>query len=235
MNADGGAPPIHLPSPRWRRFLIEAAVQAGLHLTSDHAARFEAYALELLAWNRRINITAITDPAEIAVRHFVDSLIPAAHIPENAGLLDVGSGGGFPGIPLAVFRPDLRMTLLDASRKRVNFQRTVLRRLGLGNVICIEAKLEDLLQQDGYRHAYDGIISRAFAALDRWMPEALPLVKPGGRLIAMTGVVEDATIHLLEESICGKVSGMDCIPYRLPYHPSSSGQRNIFIVFLKAE
>ncbi len=222
-------PSIPFPSPCWQRFLIEAAAQTGLHLTADHAIRFEAYALELLAWNRRINITAITDPTEIAVKHFVDSLIPTPHIPENASLLDVGSGGGFPGIPLAVFRPDLQVTLLDASRKRVNFQRSVLRRLGLGNVICIEAKLTEILRQDHFREAFDTVISRAFAAFDRWMPEALPLVKSGGRLIAMTGAVDDAAIHHLYNTPFCNGPVIETMAYRLPLG-SPSEPRSLIIV-----
>lgn len=223
---------ISLPSTSWRRFLIEEASRQGLLLTLDHASRFEAYALELLFWNRRINITAITDPQKIAVRHFVDSLVPSAYIPEGATLLDVGSGGGFPGIPLALFRPDLRVTLLDASRKRVNFQRTVLRKLGLENVICIETKLEDLLQQGGDQKKFDVIISRAFAAFDRWIPNAIPLVHPGGKLIAMIGSIEDSALQRLNEAVREVTAAIECIPYRLSSDDLGE-DRNLLLLSLK--
>lgn len=223
---------ISLPSTSWRRFLIEEASRQGIQLTLDHAARFEAYALELLAWNRTINITAITDPTKIAVRHFVDSLVSSAYLPKDATLLDVGSGGGFPGIPLALFRPDLRVTLLDASRKRVNFQRTVLRKLGLENVICIEAKLEDLLQQRGAQKRFDVVVSRAFAAFDRWIPSAIPLVHPGGRLIAMIGSIEDSALQRLKETVGEAAADIECISYRLSTDDRGE-YRNLLILSLK--
>lgn len=223
---------MSFPSTSWRRFLIEEASRQGLRLTIDHAALFEAYALELLAWNRTINITAITDPQQIAVRHFVDSLVSSAYIPENATLLDVGSGGGFPGIPLALFRPDLRVTLLDASRKRVNFQRAVLRRLALSNVICIEAKLEDLLRQGREPQRFDVVVSRAFAAFDRWIPNAFPLVTPGGKIIAMIGSIEDAALQRLKEAVLGAAAGIESISYRLSTDIRGES-RNLLILSLK--
>lgn len=225
-------PSLLIPSEQWRRFLVESSESMGAALTTEDTARFEAYALELLVWNRKINITAITDLAAIAVKHFVDSLVPAAYMPEHASVLDIGSGGGFPGIPLAIHRPDLRIALADSSRKRVNFQRAVLRKIRLENVTCIEAKLEELILKDEFRESFDVVISRAFTSFERWMIQAMPLVKRTGRLIAMVGAAGPKTIQELRERCADAIEKIDAVPYVLPL-ASAMEERRLVVAFRK--
>jgi 16S rRNA (guanine527-N7)-methyltransferase len=224
---------LPIPSEQWRRFLVESSESMGAVLTPADAVRFEAYALELLAWNRKINITAITDPKAIAVKHFVDSLVPAAYIPEHATVLDIGSGGGFPGIPLGIHRPDLRITLVDSSRKRVNFQRAVLRKIRLENVTGIEAKLAELVLQDEFRESFDVVISRAFTSFERWMIQAMPLVKRAGRLIAMVGAIDrKASQEIQARCVDDAIDKIDTVPYTLPL-ASAMEDRHLVVAFRK--
>lgn len=225
-------PSLQIPSENWRRFLAETSESMGAALTLEDTALFEAYALELLVWNRKINITAITDPAAIAVKHFVDSLVPAAYIPENAAVLDIGSGGGFPGIPLGIHRPDLRITLVDSSRKRVNFQRAVLRKIRLDHVTGIEAKLAEVVLQDEFRESFDVVISRAFTSFEQWMIQAIPLVKRAGRLIAMVGAIERDAVREFRARCADAIDTIDVVSYSLPI-ASAMDKRHLVVAFRK--
>ena len=145
------------------------------------------HARELVQWNRKKNLTAILEPDEIAVKHFIDSLYPACWIPDNAAVIDIGTGGGFPGIPLKIVNPSLSLTLVDASRKKINFVKHVIRTLALENIQAIHTRIEDLAEEPDYRHSFDIAISRAFTELKRFCSLASPLLRPNGKLIAMKG------------------------------------------------
>ena len=151
----------------------------------DEAARkrMAAYWDMLLVWNARVNLTAITDPAEAAKKHFADSLAALPFIPEGARCIDVGTGAGFPGIPLMIARPDIQMTLLDSLNKRVRFLEAVCAELGL-NACCLHARAEDAGRGPAHRERYDIALSRAVAPLPVLLELTVPFLKVGGTSIA---------------------------------------------------
>jgi 16S rRNA (guanine527-N7)-methyltransferase len=156
------------------------ARQLGVSLEPAHIARFEQYLELLLTWNRRINLTAITDPDAILERHFLDSLAAAPLVPAGR-LIDVGAGGGLPGIPIAIVRPDVATALLEATKKKAAFLRAAVYELGLSCTV-LEMRLEDY---SGAR--FDAAISRATFAPEEWLERAPALVRPGGTVLVMTG------------------------------------------------
>lgn len=146
---------------------------------------FRVHARLLLDWAGKMNLTAVTDPAEIARRHFADSLAMVPHLPERAGtLLDVGSGAGFPGIPVKAVRPELFVTLIDSARKKVSFQKTVIRACGLDRIEAIQERAEDLAKT-GRR--FDVVCARAVTELEKLWALASPLLPEGGALLALKG------------------------------------------------
>ena len=154
----------------------------GISLSTLQTERLRGH-LELLAkWNRRLNLTAIKRADDMLVRHLLDSLA-IARFAASGTLLDIGSGGGFPGVPLAIANPDLRVTLLDSRARRVEFLRYACAALGLGNVSVVKQRVED------YRPAekFDTLATRAFASLGDTLQATAALHRPGARLLAMKG------------------------------------------------
>lgn len=152
----------------------------------DQLGRFFAH---LLAINQTMNLTRITDPAEAAIKHFCDSLLLCRHyaFADGATVADIGSGAGFPGIPLAIMRPDLQLTLVDSLRKRTQFLSEVLQLLGLTAVQVVHARAEDFSRNRRYRERYAVVTARAVAALDVLAELCLPAVRVGGMFLAMKG------------------------------------------------
>jgi 16S rRNA (guanine527-N7)-methyltransferase len=131
------------------------------------------------------NLTAITRPEEIALKHFVDSIAPATGMPAKARLLDIGSGGGFPGIPLKIIRPSLDVTLIDSSRKKVSFLKHVIRTLGLSGISAVHCRAESMSNGPGTAMGFDVVICRALASLEDFVPLALPLLAKKGTGMAL--------------------------------------------------
>lgn len=212
-------------SRQWKALVRGGAAALGVVLEEEHLERFGLHGRELLEWNRRVNLTAITDPEAVAVKHFVDACAAAPWIPARARILDVGSGGGFPGIPLAVLRPLGEVVLLDPSRKKANFLRHVLRTLGLGNASVAQARAEDLAGDPELRRSFDIVISRALGTPARIVPLAAPLLRPGGRGIAMAG--------RLDGSEAGRPIGPEAVPCRCEAHayrlPGGGDRRSLWI------
>ena len=178
---------IAVGSTQWAEILRTGAEFFDIRIDSEQMHCFAVHAGELIKWNRKINLTAISDPLEIAIKHILDSITPALIVPQGAAMLDIGSGGGFPGIPLKILMPSLSVTLVDASRKKVSFLNHVIRTLALEDIRAVHVRAETLAQDDGYREAFDVIISRALTALDGFIEMALPLLKPEGMIIALKG------------------------------------------------
>jgi 16S rRNA (guanine527-N7)-methyltransferase len=181
---------MKIGSKEWQRFIIDSARELGIEIDERISAAFSIHALELINWNRKINLTAITDPREIAIKHFLDSLAPAGCIPDRGRLLDIGSGGGFPGIPLKIFKPSISVFLIDAVRKKINFLKHVLRVLSLENIEARQMRTETLLKDSEYAASFDIIISRALSDLSTFVKNALPLLAKHGTIIAMKGEVD---------------------------------------------
>jgi len=165
-----------------------------LGLAPNLVAPLEAYLAELAKWNQAYNLTAIRDPGEMVTRHVLDSLAVLPHLPQGAlRLLDVGSGGGMPGLLLAIARPQWQVTVLDSNGKKARFLRHAVRALGLGNVEVAEARVEDWQAPQ----AFDFIISRAFAALADFVHLSGHLLTADGRWLAMKGKVAPAELAAL--------------------------------------
>jgi 16S rRNA (guanine527-N7)-methyltransferase len=208
----------------WRRLLSEGALQFGLRLNGEALDMFRRYAEELLAWNRRINLTAITTPKEIAVKHFIDSVAGAALLQTGWQVIDLGSGAGFPGIPLRIVRPDLRLTLLDSVRKKNSFQKQICRCLGFDDVAAIHTRIEDLHTAPAYRGRYDAVVSRALTDLASLRSLAAPLLKAGGILLAYRSRTADGANADAEEPPTIDGWQMTDHPYILP---GSDARRSI--------
>ena len=148
--------------------------------------RFELYQRLLLEWNEKMNLTAITDPVEVAQKHFADSLAALPYLQPGAKVIDVGTGAGFPGVPLLILRPELQLTLADSLQKRLTFLDTLLRELGL-HAQLVHGWAEELGQNRLYREQFDAALSRAVAGLPVLLELTTPFVKVGGAAIAYKG------------------------------------------------
>ena len=183
-----------------KNLLVEGAKIFGIYLGGKTIEAFELYLKELLKWNQKINLTAIRSEKGIVLKHFLDSLSVSPYIPKTCSLLDIGSGAGFPGIPLKITQPNLEMTLIDSVRKKVDFQRHIIRMLGLKGTEAIHGRVQDkgILQSLGER--FDITLSRAFSDLRTLLILGFPFLKKGGRVIAMKGEVDNKDIRLLTET-----------------------------------
>lgn len=167
----------------------------GFPLNPRQLAQFQLYADELAAWNAHTNLTAITDREGVYVRHFLDSLALASHWgrpPDN--LVDLGTGAGFPGLPLKILRPELALTLVDSVGKKTAFLSHVAERLGLAGVRVITGRAEELGRQKAEREAYALVTARAVADLRVLVEYGLPLVRVGGRFLAPKGAAAASSL-----------------------------------------
>ena len=218
---------MEIGTREWQRFIIDGARKLGIELDERVSASFSIYASELLNWNRKINLTAITDPREIAIKHFLDSLVPAGCIPDTGRLLDIGSGGGFPGIPLKIFKPSICVLLIDGVRKKINFLKQVLRALDLENIEARQMRTETLLKDPEYATSFDIIISRALSDLLTFVKSAMPLLAEHGTIIAMKGEVDTKELDAVRANALGDQYSLEIEKYGLP---SIDSQRSLVIL-----
>lgn len=172
-----------------REILKNGLARLGLPSGKDIIDKFERYYQLLIDYNQKVNLTAITEPHEVAVKHFLDSvsLLDVLEIPYGARVIDVGTGAGFPGLPLKIVRGDIRLTLLDSLKKRVVFLEMCAGELGLEDVSCIHGRAEEFGKQEGYRQQYDLAVSRAVANLATLCEYCFPFVRVGGKFAALKG------------------------------------------------
>lgn len=170
---------------RERVMLAEGAAALGLELDDPTLDRFALLAGELLKWNAKLNLTALKTVAEIVTRHFIDSLTIAPFLAPGRSLLDIGSGGGFPSLPLKIVRPDIEVTSLDAVAKKINFQRHVARLLQLERFNAVHGRAEEFAATCGKR--FDFVVARAVADLPLLARLGGPFLDEGGVLLAMKG------------------------------------------------
>lgn len=161
----------------------------GRALSEEQDKKFCLYREYLKEYNEITNLTAITDDREIAVKHFLDSVQGEKFLPENAVVLDVGSGAGFPAVPLKIIRPDLKMTLLDSLNKRIVFLRSLTEKLDLKDVEAVHLRAEEGAKV--YREKFDAVVARAVAPLPTLLEYTLPFVKVGGVFVAYKGDAEE--------------------------------------------
>lgn len=164
----------------------ELFLRAGIDLTEEQVARFSRYADLLIEYNEKFNLTAITERSDVYEKHFLDSVLAEKYIPAGASVIDVGSGAGFPAIPLKIVRPDLRVVMLDSLNKRVGFLQTVIGELGLTGIEAIHARAEDFAKT-AKRESFDVAVARAVAPYDVLAEYCLPFVKVGGIFLAYKG------------------------------------------------
>jgi 16S rRNA (guanine527-N7)-methyltransferase len=169
--------------------LVDGARKLGLNLTNEQVNRFEVYYRELVDWNKRMNLTAVTDCDEVQIKHFLDSLTVIAGVKstdtgQGFNVIDIGTGAGLPGIPLKIVRPDIRLALLEATSKKTKFLQHVIGRLGLDNVEVVNGRAEIIAHDLQYREIFHLALSRAVASLPTLVELALPFCIPGGRFIA---------------------------------------------------
>ena len=167
----------------------KAAAEFGTPLTERQEEQFSLYYSLLLEWNEKMNLTAITEPREVAAKHVVDSL--SAFDPElfreGTRVIDVGSGAGFPGLALKIYFPSMDIVLLDSLQKRVKFLETVVSALGLSGVACVHGRAEEAARRKEYREQFDLALARAVARLSVLAEYTLPFVRVGGSLLALKG------------------------------------------------
>ena len=175
----------------------------GLKLSPRQLRAFRDYERELLSWNEKFNLTAIREVEDIRTKHFLDSLSTLLELkdPAPTTLVDVGTGAGFPGIPLKIALPDLRLTLVESIGKKSEFCRHVVNQLQLDEVEVLTLRAEDVGQQSRYREQFDWAVARAVASLPVLAEFLLPLVRVGGALLAQKGGNAHAEVHAAERSI----------------------------------
>ncbi len=184
-----------------KALLTHAAASLGVTIAPETADKFDLYAHRLTEWNERINLTAITEPDAIVLKHFADSLSLLPFLPtEPFSLIDVGTGAGFPSVPLALLRGDITFTLLDSLQKRLTFLDTLCRELGLSPTL-VHARAEDAGHQPTLRERFDVATARAVAAMPVLAEYCLPLIRPGGQWIALKGPAGETELAAAETAI----------------------------------
>lgn len=169
----------------FRDILKKGANELEIAISAMQLESFALYANELCRWNSKINLTSIIRPDEIAIKHFLDSLTLFKYTPLTGNLLDIGSGGGFPGIPLKIISPETFVVSVDAVAKKINFQKHIVRTLGLAGFTALHSRVENLVPE--YTGNFNLVVSRAFADIPEFVKHALPLLSNEGVIIAMKG------------------------------------------------
>lgn len=205
----------------WRERLMKGASGLGVEVVPERLEKLEWLTAELLRWGRQINLTAILDAGEILEKHLLDSLAILPELDGVEGLLDVGSGAGFPALPLAVARPTLRVVAVDAVAKKVGFMKHAIAGLGLRNASAYHRRLEGRPEVEGIAPAAR-VVSRALTDLGPWLELARPYLAEGGKVIAMRVSEEAGTL----ESVCA-VRGFRCDSLRAYALPFSGAPRAV--------
>lgn len=197
-------------------------------LNEEQETMFFKYMNLLLEWNEKINLTAIIEPQEIILKHFVDSLTISKKIKDGESVVDVGTGAGFPGIPLKILRPNVKVILLDSLNKRIIFLDDVIQKLGLEEIYAIHGRVEEFGKNKKYREKFDVATSRAVANLAVLSEYMLPLVKVGGKCICMKGAQVNEEVANAKNAI--KVLGGKIVEKEEFFLPRTDMGRNIVVI-----
>jgi 16S rRNA (guanine527-N7)-methyltransferase len=198
--------------------LKEATKQIGVNITDKNIEDFIKYKDFLISYNKNVNLTAITDSKEIMLKHFVDSLTISKYINHNDNVIDVGTGAGFPTVPIKIVNNDINLTLLDSLNKRITFLKELTSILNLNNVTSLHSRAEEAGQNPLYREKYDVATSRAVAKLSVLAEYCLPFVKVGGKFISMKG--PDVSLEIFESKKALRILGgevIEVIEVKIPF------------------
>jgi 16S rRNA (guanine527-N7)-methyltransferase len=202
-------------SPKWADYVVKGAKCLGVAVSPSASRLLAEHACELLLWNSRFNLTAITEPFAMAEKHYIDSLAALAHIPRGVSVLDIGTGGGFPGIPVKTVRPGTSVTLVEAKARKVSFLKHTIRKMRLEGIEVICGRAETLHE---LKSRFDVVISRALMAPAEFVDLAQDLSRPGGAVLVMQGRTGGDPLA----AVRGETK-----TYRLPY---SQARRSIVVV-----
>lgn len=213
--------------------LIEKAKKVNIEIDAKKEEQFYNYMKLLLEWNEKINLTAITEQNDIILKHFIDSITINKYIEQSNSIIDIGTGAGFPGIPLKIMNQNKKITLVDSLNKRINFLNEVCKEISLENIQCIHARAEELASDLEYRENYETVVSRAVARLNVLIEYMLPFVKKGGLCICMKGPNIDRELEEAKNAI--KVLGGKIKSVESFFLPDSDIERNVIIIEKVAE
>ena len=185
----------------FKEIMNENAKKINIEFNEKQLEQFFEYMNLLIEWNEKINLTAITEPKEIIIKHFIDSLTINKYIEKNNKIVDVGTGAGFPGIPIKIYRPDVEVTLVDSLNKRINFLNEVISKLGLEKINTIHARVEEFARNKKYREKFDIVTARAVANLTVLSEYLLPLTQNNGKCICMKGSNIEEEFYLPDSDI----------------------------------
>ena len=236
MDRTAGQYQIHTDLEEAEALLVEGAHTLGISLSDRQLDLFRTYYRLLVEWNRRVNLTALTDPSDVFVKHFLDSItvllaVDASRHPgrvsgpndsesDSITLLDVGTGAGFPGLPLRIVHPEFRLTLLDSTRKKTDFLRHLLEALELDDVTVVTGRAEEAGRQPALRERVQLVVSRAVDRMATLAEYLLPFCTVGGRAVAMKK--EDISTEIAEAARAIRLMGghvSEVLPVRLPLLP----------------
>ncbi len=210
---------MEIGSRQWQNLIINGAQELDITIDERICAAFAAHAAELFHWNRKFNLTAISDARGIAIRHFLDSLAAAKFVPDRSRMLDIGSGGGFPGIPLKIVKSSLSVFLIDGTRKKVNFLKHMIRLLDLDQCEALHIRAENFAHHTEFANSFDVIISRALSDLTSFVKAATPLLARHGRIVALKGQVDQKELAALRANMPPHQFVPQVQLYRLPSDP----------------
>ncbi len=199
----------------FHKFLLLKLEENNIKINNDDVNKFYLYMNNLLEWNQKINLTAIKSEKDIIVKHFIDSIIIDKYVNGNE-VLDIGSGAGFPGIPLKIVNDNLNITLIDSVNKKVNFMNDSINKLKLKNIRAIHVRAEEMAHEKMFREKFDIVVSRAVANMSTLVEYMLPFVKVGGKCLCLKGPNCEEEINLSKNAIKklgGKIE--EVIEYKL--------------------
>ncbi len=209
--------------------LFEESKKLGIKLNEDQLSKFKEYENFLLEYNLHTNLTAITDHEDIAIKHFLDSILVSKffEISKKAKIIDVGTGAGFPGMPLKILRPDIDLTLIDSLNKRINFLNKLCNKIKIKANI-IHARAEELSHKDDFREKFDIAVSRAVASLNVLCEYCIPYLKTGGFFLALKGANVEEEIENSKKAL--EILGSEIQDVKTFELPKNKGIRSVIII-----
>ena len=207
--------------------LIRKASILGINISKEQANLYYKYMNLLIDWNEKINLTAITEPHEIIIKHFIDSITSLKYIPKNSKVLDIVTGAGFPGIPLKIL-DDNKYVLVDSLNKRINFLNEVVKELSLENVDLVHARAEEFARDKKRREKFNVVLARAVASLNILLEYMLPMLEIGGICICMKGPQVEEELKNADKALNilgGKIEKVDTLIL-----PETNIERSIIVI-----